>query len=143
MMSNKPYLVRAFYDWIVDNKCTPYLVVNAAYPRTQVPREFVENDQITLDVSPHAIRDLKIGNEILTFQASFSSIVHVISVPIKAVLGIFAHENGQGMFFDFEDEEDGGETFDNLSSATEPSQNASSEGQSDKKPRPPHLKLVE
>lgn len=142
MLSNKPYLIRAFYDWIVDNKCTPYLVVNAVYPRTQVPREFVENDQITLDVSPHAIRDLKIGNEILTFQASFSSIVHVISVPIKAVLGIFAHENGQGMFFDFEDEDDSGEVFDSLPSAAEP-QTASSEGQSDKKPRPPHLKLVE
>ena len=86
MFSNKPYLIRAFYDWIVDNACTPYLVVNADYPRCQVPSEHVENGEITLNISPTAIRDLKISNDLVEFRASFSGVVHIISAPVKAVL---------------------------------------------------------
>jgi stringent starvation protein B len=106
MLSNKPYLVRAFYEWIVDSACTPFLVVNANYPRCNVPKEHVENGEITLNVSPTAIRDFKVSNELVEFKASFSGIVHIISAPIKAVLAIYAQENQQGMFFDYEDTED-------------------------------------
>src|SRR5437879_2149208 len=109
MLSNKPYLIRAFYDWIVDSNCTPYILVNAAYPQCQVPQEFVENNEITLNVCPHAIRDLKISKDRVEFRASFSGVVHIISAPIKAVLAIYANENQQGMFFDYEEDETGDE----------------------------------
>jgi len=104
MLSNKPYLIRAFYEWIVDSECTPYILVNAAYPNCKVPQEFIENNEIILNISPDAIRDLKITKESLEFHASFSGVVHIISAPVKAVLAIYANENQQGMFFDYEDD---------------------------------------
>jgi stringent starvation protein B len=107
MFSNKPYLIRAFYDWIVDNNCTPYVLINASFPRCKVPLEFVENNEITLNISPQAVRDLKISNDAVEFRASFSGVVHIIYAPIKAVLAIYANENQQGMFFNYEDEQSG------------------------------------
>lgn len=148
MLSNKPYLVRAFFEWIVDSACTPYLVANAIYPHCKVPQQYVdENSQITLNVSPEAVRDLKISNEFVEFRASFSGIVHFISVPIKAVLAIYAQENGQGMFFDFEEEnaiDEGGEWGgDTVPSQPENRGAAAGGAQDSKKQRPSHLKLVE
>jgi len=103
MKSNKPYLIRAFYDWIVDNQCTPFLLVSAVYPQVKVPQQFVENGEITLDIAPHAIRDLQLKNDTIQFKASFSGVVHLIYIPVKAVLAIYAQENQQGMFFDYEE----------------------------------------
>lgn len=140
MLSNKPYLVRAFYDWIVDSKCTPFLVVNANFPRCQVPLEFVEDGQITLNIAPEAIRDFKIGKEFVEFRASFSGIVHIISAPIKAVLAVYAQENGQGMFFDYEEDEGGNPEWDDA--VEQPAQPAATI-KTDGKKRPSHLKLVE
>lgn len=141
MLSNKPYLIRAFYEWIVDSKCTPFLVVNANFPRCQVPLEFVEDGQITLNIAPEAIRDLKIGKDFLEFRASFTGIVHIISAPIKAILAIYAQENGQGMFFDFE--EDDGEMEWNNAPLEQPAASVATTQQADAKKRPSHLKLVE
>jgi stringent starvation protein B len=106
MLSNKPYLIRAFFEWIVDSRCTPLLVVDATLPRCNVPQEYVENGEIILNISPDAIRDLKVSHNLVEFKASFSGIAHLISVPVRAVLAIYAEENGQGMFFDVENEED-------------------------------------
>jgi stringent starvation protein B len=106
MLSNKPYLIRAFNEWIVDSRCTPLLVVDATLPRCNVPQEYVENGEIILNISPDAIRDLKVSHNLVEFKASFSGIAHLISVPVRAVLAIYAEENGQGMFFDVENEED-------------------------------------
>lgn len=108
MKTNKPYLIRAFYDWIVDNACTPLLNVFTNVPHCQVPQEFIENDQIILNIAPKAIRDLKISNHTIDFRASFSGVVHIISVPVKAVLSIYAEENNEGMFFEYDADEDGG-----------------------------------
>ena len=141
MLSNKPYLIRAFYEWIVDSECTPYLVINAAYPRCQVPQDFVENDQITLNVSPNAIRDLKVLNDTVEFRASFSGIVHIISAPVKAVLAIYAQENQQGMFFDYEDDE-GTEEWAGGAASTQQTDVVSNSDMKDKK-RPSHLRLVD
>ncbi|EKD55352.1 MAG: ClpXP protease specificity-enhancing factor [uncultured bacterium] len=105
MLSNKPYLIRAFYDWIVDSACTPFVLINALIRGCKVPEEFIENNQITLNVSPNAVRDFKITKDVLEFRASFSGVVHIISVPLKSVLAIYAQENQQGMFFDYEDDE--------------------------------------
>lgn len=140
MLSNKPYLIRAFYEWIVDSKCTPFLVVNANFPRCKVPQEFVEDGQITLNISPEAIRDLKLGNDVVEFRASFSGIVHIISAPVKSILAIHAQENGQGMFFDFE-EDDGVDEWHNA--PTETSATTPVAKEEVKKARPSHLKLVE
>ncbi len=109
MLSNKPYLIRAFYDWIIDSGCSPFIVINANYPKCKVPLEHIENGEITLNISPAAIRDLKISNNLVEFRASFSGVVHIICAPVKAVLAIYAQENQQGMFFDYEDAEGEGE----------------------------------
>ena len=134
MLSNKPYLIRAFYQWIVDSACTPYIVINANFPRAHVPAEHVENGEITLNVSPMAVRDLKITNDLLEFKASFSGVVHYISAPCKAVLAIYANENQQGMFFDYEDMIDDEAAGD---------QGAAGEQGSETQKGKSHLKLVE
>lgn len=108
MLSNKPYLIRALYEWMVDNQWTPTLVANSQFPRCSVPKEFIEeNGDIILNISPVAIRDLKMGNDKIDFRASFSGIVHMISIPVKAVLAIYPEESEQdGMYFDYEEAED-------------------------------------
>lgn len=106
MTSTKPYLLRAFNDWIIDNSLTPYLAVNADGPGCIVPRQYVEAGKITLNISPNAIRDLVLGNESVTFNARFNGVLIQVVVPIKAVLAIYARENGRGMVFS-EETEDG------------------------------------
>ncbi len=104
MLSNKPYLIRAFFEWISDSGCTPYVVINTLVPDCHVPKEFIQNGEIVFNISSQAVRELKLGNEILEFRASFSGIVRIISAPIASVLAIYAEENGQGMFFDYEED---------------------------------------
>lgn len=140
MLSNKPYLIRAFYEWIVDSRCTPLLVVDATQPRCNVPQEYVENGEIILNISPDAIRDFKVSPNLVEFKASFSGIAHLISVPIRAVLAIYTEENGQGMFFDAENIEDTGTAWDeDMVASPEAAETAASS--EDK--RKSHLKLVE
>ena len=136
MLSNKPYLIRAFHEWIVDSNCTPYLLVNAMYPHCKVPQDYIENGEITLNIAPHAIRDLSIKNDFIDFQASFSGVVYTISVPVKAVLAIYAHENQQGMFFDYEESDD---SITTMSSEVPPSQQETKQD----KTRVSHLRLVD
>jgi len=141
MFPNKPYLIRAFYEWIVDNACTPYVVVNANYPRCNVPTEHIENGEITLNIAPSAIRDLKITNETIEFRASFSGVVHLISAPVKAVLAIYAQENQQGMFFDYEETDDVDGDLMDLTTVT--SNDAISSNSNASQKNRGHLKLVE
>lgn len=103
MLSNKPYLIRAFYEWIVDSQCTPYLLIDATKPRVDVPEQFVEDGQIVLNVSPEAVTDLLITKQDVTFIARFSGVKKNIYIPIQAVLAIYAMENEQGMFFEPEE----------------------------------------
>ncbi|MGD9153389.1 MAG: ClpXP protease specificity-enhancing factor [Gammaproteobacteria bacterium] len=106
MTSQKPYLVRAFFDWIVDNKCNPYLVVQADYPKTRVPQEYVDkNGQIVFNISPGIVRDLQLGDKYITFAARFSGVKQNIYIPIQAVVAIYAKENSQGMVFEAEEPE--------------------------------------
>ncbi len=106
MTSTKPYLVRAFYEWIIDNHLTPYIAVNAEIPGTAVPLQYVEAGKITLNVAPAAIKDLKLGNDVLTFSARFAGVLSHVTVPIKAVLAVYARENGRGMVFGEEEGDD-------------------------------------
>ena len=105
MISNKPYLIRAFNEWIVDSVCTPIIVIDALHPRSKVPKDYIENGQVVFNISPDAIRDLKIMNESVEFKASFSGVVHIIFAPMSAILAIYAEENGEGIFFDGEDDD--------------------------------------
>ena len=104
MLSNKPYLLRAFNEWIIDSACTPIIVLDATNPRCKIPKDFIENGEIVFNISPSAIRDLKLMNESVEFKASFSGVIHIISAPISAVLAIYAEENGEGLYFDGEDD---------------------------------------
>ena len=99
MKSSRPYLLRALNDWILDSQLTPYVVVDASLPAVDVPRDFVSNGQIVLNISPHAVRGLAIDNEYLEFSARFGGVPRQVTVPIVAVLAIYAKENGQGMVF--------------------------------------------
>ena len=103
LTSTKPYLVRALYEWINDNKCTPYIIVNAEADDVEVPRQYVEDGRIILNVSAEAVRDLQINNEYLEFNARFNGVATQVYTPISAILAIYAQENGHGMVFNEEE----------------------------------------
>jgi len=106
MTSSRPYLLRAIYDWIVDNNLTPYLLVNAEQEGVQVPEQYVEKGKIVLNVSPRAVQALDLANERITFSARFAGRPMEVNVPVTAALAIYAKENGQGMIFTDEDDGD-------------------------------------
>jgi len=103
MNSSRPYLVRALYEWIVDNDCTPHMLVNSDYPKVQVPQGFASDGQIVLNVSPAAVRQLHMDNDAVSFEGRFGGVPHTLYVPMSAILGVYARENGQGMVFDLEE----------------------------------------
>lgn len=95
--------MRALYEWIVDNGCTPYVLVDASIAGVSVPQQYVKDDQIVLNISPDAVVDLTIGNQSVSFNGRFGGVAEDVFVPINAVVGIYARENGQGMVFDPEE----------------------------------------
>jgi stringent starvation protein B len=99
MTSKKPYLIRACYDWIVDNQLTPYLLVNANYPGIDVPTQHVNDGRILLNVSPLACRGLHLDNDKILFTARFGGVATQVLITPAAVLAIYAKENGEGMEF--------------------------------------------
>lgn len=105
MTSSRPYLIRALYQWIVDNNLTPYILVNAAHTGVQAPQQYVQDGRLVLNVNPTAVHGLLMGNDAIEFNARFSGTPMTVIVPTAAVLAIYAKENGQGMLFS---EEDGG-----------------------------------
>jgi stringent starvation protein B len=123
MTSSRPYLLRAIYDWIIDNEMTPYVLVDAEEDGVDVPSQYVENGKIVLNVSPRAVNDLDMGNDLVRFSARFAGKPTDVMFPVSASLAIYAKENGQGMVFS---DENGGDTPD-----PEPD-----------KPGKPRLKLV-
>jgi len=105
MTSSVPYLLRALYDWILDNHCTPYLVINALHEKSSVPQDYVKDGQIVVNISPTAVRDLQLEDDRIQFNGRFAGIPHEIYAPTDAVIAIYAKENGQGMWFPKEDVE--------------------------------------
>src|SRR3954471_22668647 len=99
--STKPYLIRAIHEWCSDSNFTPYLSVRVD-ANTRVPVEYVKDGEIVLNVSYDATHRLTIGNDAVQFSARFNGVSRECSVPIEAVLGIFARENGKGLFFEAE-----------------------------------------
>src|SRR5919107_6107120 len=100
--STKPYLIRAIHEWCSDSNLTPYLSVKVD-ANTRVPTEYVKNGEIVLNVSYDATHRLTIGNDGVQFSARFNGVSRECSIPIECVLGIFARENGQGLFFPAEE----------------------------------------
>jgi stringent starvation protein B len=105
MTSNQPYLLRAFSDWIIDNGLTPYIVVDADLPGVEVPRQFVKDGQIVLNISPSACVNLNVGLQGVAFQARFSGQPMQVFVPSIAVSAIYARENGAGTVFTYTSED--------------------------------------
>ena len=99
MSSNQPYLLRAFFDWIVDNDLTPYMVVDVSHPDVEVPMQFVNDGQIVLNVSPSACVNFSIDTQWVQFQARFSGQPMLVSFPCSSVGAIYAKENGAGTVF--------------------------------------------
>jgi stringent starvation protein B len=100
-ISTKPYLLRALFEWCVDNGYTPHLAVRVD-ARTQVPAEYVKGGEITLNISPNAVHKLQIGNEVVEFSARFGGIARQITLPIRNIYALYARETGHGMTFDTE-----------------------------------------
>lgn len=124
MTPNRPYLIRAVNEWLLDNQCTPHLLVNAEAPGVNVPHQYIQDGKIVLNIGPNAVEGLRVSNDEVTFLARFSGVSQLVSLPINAVLAIYAKENGRGMMFN-EEESDGSEP----------------DGPDDKPPRP-SLKVV-
>ena len=99
MTSNRPYLIRAIWQWVADNGLTPYILVDAGAEQVQVPTQFVEDGRIVLNISSSAVLDLNMDDEFVSFNARFSGAAMDVFVPVSSVLGIYAKENGQGMLF--------------------------------------------
>lgn len=126
MTSSKPYMFRAIYDWIVDNGLTPYILVNASAYGARVPQEYVDGGKIILNVSPRAVDQWRQDHESLFFNARFNGQRREVSIPFRAVLAVYARENGKGMVFDKE----------------EPEPPPASQSANPAKPRKPKLQIV-
>ena len=101
--STKPYLIRAIWEWCCDNGFTPYISVQVD-ARTRVPREFIRDGQIVLNIGPEASNKLEIGNDFIEFQARFGGVARQLSVPVDQVIAIYSRENGAGMAFEIDGE---------------------------------------
>ncbi len=110
MTPTKPYFIRALYDWIVDNNLTPYLLVDAQHEKCVVPRQFVRDGMIVLNLAPAAIRSLELGLEYVLFNARFGGVAQDVTVPVTAVKAIYAKENGKGLAFEDNQESDNAAT---------------------------------
>ncbi len=157
MTARRPYMLRAFYDWLVDNDLTPHLVVDANMPGVRVPVEFIQDGQIILNIAPRAVGNLELGNDAVTFHARFSGRPHSVIVPVYAVHAIYARENGAGTMFEPEEaydhieeetvEEEQSPLFTTVSDGEGSPQDASSESDEEdtERPRPkgrPSLRVI-
>ncbi len=112
MTSSRPYLLRAIYEWLLDNSQTPYMMVNASANNVVVPEKFIENGKIVLNIEPTAVGNLRMGNDAVEFDARFKGVPFHVFIPISAVMAIYSFENGKGMVFNEEDKGDSGDPVD-------------------------------
>ncbi|MEC5399736.1 ClpXP protease specificity-enhancing factor [Uliginosibacterium sp. H1] len=149
--SSKPYLIRAIFDWCVDNGFTPHVVV-IVDTTTRVPNAYVKDGQIVLNIAPYATNGLTISNDDITCQARFGGVAHSLFVPISNVVAIYARENGQGMAFELGNAAGSGGIELDGSSEASPQQveldspAAGEDGDADDKPPTPpargHLRVI-
>jgi len=127
MTSNRPYLLRALYEWISDNDLTPYLLVDAAIDGVRVPPGVAKDGRVVLNIAARAVTQFEIANDCVRFLARFGGVSQSIYVPMAAVLAVYAQENGQGMMFSAEN------------SPTDP---PPASAQPDEAPKRPHLRVI-
>lgn len=141
LSSRRPYLIRALYDWVLDNDLTPHLLVAADAPGVNVPRQFVTDDgKITVNISPGAVRGLSLDNDLIQFSARFSGQSFNVSLPPGAVLALYARENGEGMLFG--EVEETPDTSDEASTAADEVASTEADKQAEAKKKRAHLKVV-
>jgi len=147
MSSNRPYLMRAVYEWIIDNQCTPHLLVDVQDERVKVPQEHIRDGQIVLNINPSAVGQFHWDNDHIEFTARFAGVARTMWIPITSVLAIYARENGEGMAFTIESDPD--EKSESVASDTRPPPLVSVVAPDDEPPMPPppnigrgHLKVV-
>lgn len=116
--SRRPYLIRAMHEWMTDNAQTPHLVVDALHEGVDVPRAHVRDGRIILNVSWQATQGLRLGNDAVEFSARFSGVPCQVRIPVRAVVGIYSRESGQGMVF--QEDADGDHTPPSAPSPEEP-----------------------
>ncbi|MEC5319951.1 ClpXP protease specificity-enhancing factor [Brenneria populi subsp. brevivirga] len=114
----RPYLLRAFYDWLLDNQLTPHLVVDVTLPGVMVPMEFARDGQIVLNIAPRAVGGLELADDSVRFSARFGGVPRQVYVPMTAVLAIYARENGAGTMFEPEPAYESAGEFDNSQDET-------------------------
>lgn len=139
----RPYLLRAYYDWLVDNDFTPYLVVDATYFGVKVPMEYVKDGQIVLNLSANATGNLELTNDYIQFNARFRGVSQNIYIPMGAALAIYARENGDGVMFEHEEFY---QEFNSPISVEQPSSMKDIVDKSDNSKKklaiPPHLRII-
>jgi stringent starvation protein B len=129
VLPKRPYLLRAMHEWITESGNTPHVIVDAAHSRAEVPRAYVKEGKIVLNLSEGATQRLRLGNQDIEFDARFAGVIHHVRFPVSAVLGIYARETGEGMVFTEQD----------LGPEPPPQPTAAEEGGP---PRRPQLKVV-
>ncbi|MFC1603132.1 ClpXP protease specificity-enhancing factor [Pseudomonadota bacterium] len=107
MIPNRPYLIRALFEWLVDCELTPYLLVDAMGDDVVVPEQHIKDGRIVLNISPGAVKELQLGNELISFNARFGGVPMAVHFSPLAVLGIYSKEDGRGMLFPDESDVDG------------------------------------
>jgi stringent starvation protein B len=146
MSSNRPYLLRALYEWINDNSLTPYILADATYPDVLVPKSSVKDGKVVLNIAMRAVAALELGNEALSFSARFSGVSQSIYIPVEAIIAIYAQETGQGMMLPPDDPQS--EEHAHSESLEQHEQESDQEPGDDEPPKPPippksgHLRIV-
>ncbi|MDO9281435.1 MAG: ClpXP protease specificity-enhancing factor [Methylotenera sp.] len=138
MISTKPYMLRAIHEWCVDNNLTPHLIV-VVNRQTRVPMAYVKDGEIVLNVNYGATKDLHIDNESVVFSARFGGVSQNIYIPMNAIKGIFARENGQGMFFEVSADQN---DVDNVEKTSSEAGNSSIEVDKKRNIKKPSLTIV-
>lgn len=145
MTSQRPYLLRAIYEWITDNGMTPHVLVNARMPGVRVPAHTVKDGQVVLNIADRAVGKLQMDNDALRFSARFGGVSQSVIVPLSAVIAIYARETGQGMGLPEEPVETAAETVE-VSEAMVPPPSGDNAEQPERNPEPPkrgnHLRIV-
>jgi stringent starvation protein B len=139
--STKPYMIRAMHEWCVDNGLTPHLLV-AVDAQTRVPMGYVKDGEIVLNINYSATKNLLIGNDAVTFSARFGGVANDLYIPMRAVKGVFARENGQGMFFQPEPAEEDSVDSEVVSQEELPADSGGDKKDVDPTKKKPFLKLV-
>jgi stringent starvation protein B len=131
MTSNKPYLIRALYEWLVDNDATPYIMVNTDHPQVDIPQGIEKDGQVVLNIATRAVQGLEMTNDYISFSARFGGVSRSLYIPVQSVMAIYSMEDGEGMMF-----------ADDTSHSQATEEVADSKPQDKDKPSAPGLKIV-